>query len=935
MTASSPASQRWLIVTIDTERDYDPQWRIPGRLSFRSVTEAIPKRLTPLFEGFGVRPVYLLSPEVVCDAASADVLRDTPNCELGTHLHGEYVLPHIRTWDFADPTVAIQDMQWQYPLATEREKLEVLTELFVQQFGYRPKSFRAGRFGAGHSTGGVLLDLGYAVDSSVAPHTFCIAPDGARFPDYRSCPERPYRVCASGDLWRSGDSSLLEVPLTILAPDVVSVGKLGKPVWFRPSYADADSLCAVMRHVVAERPQHARPRPLVMMFHSEELIPGASPYTQTEGDVARYLEALKSVFALAEQLGMRSCTLIEYYDHHCRAAPEPDAALKLGGNAAVSAASRHASRAPALCLPASIVEPALQRHDVQPWFRYAFRERATRWDCWRPCFWMAENCSRDAFILSLGTGVGFNLFWLAENGFQHLYGLDVDAKAIAAGRDIARESGLPVSLWVDDALAPKQLAPLTYDVIEALNWTHLLEDFSLEHLLESYLPAMAEDGVFIFDVIDPAYNLVPGNQFHTQDRNRPVRKRRPSEYKTRLTEAQVRGALAAQGLAVVKVICEPQPIPKSVYVARRHYLSLDPTGVVGAERLARQTRPRILLIADVPDWIFARHCQVLFGLLSDDFAFTLQYRGQPIAEDQFDLLYPLEWYLVPPAQIRMPEKWVTGIRSHTMWQERGFFNVLGTLATKFQRVHAVSERLVRLFKPFLPSIDYVTHGVDTTFFTPTTRTDQSGQRLRLGWAGSRANPTKGFDELIRPLARLPGVELVFCGHLDQNLSIDRMRDFYDSLDAYVCASHFEGNNNSLLEAAAMQRAIVTTDNGTTPEYLRHRDNAFIVERDLPSIVHAVLELRDNPAMRATLGERARRAVVEKFEWRMKARDFSAFFLAALAGRYLWRPPPDPLRQFLVAETPASTLPIRGSPVPVRSRSGGCRLASLVRSLWGG
>ena len=298
---------------------------------------------------------------------------------------------------------------------------------------------------------------------------------------------------------------------------------------------------------------------------------------------------------------------------------------------------------------------------------------------------------------------------------------------------------------------------------------------------------------------------------------------------------------------------------------------------------------RVLLIADVPDWIFARHCKMLERFLGEEFEFTTQYMGRPIRESDFDLIYPLEFNLVPAEQITQPGKWVTGLRSHTAWQNGDFLELVKLLATRFQCVHAVSRRLQHILEPFLPSVEYVTHGVDTDFFTARTRSDQSGRRLRLGWAGSRMNPTKGFNEFIAPLGRLPGVELVFCGHLDVNLKLEGMRDFYDSLDAYICASLFEGNNNSLLEAAAMQRAIITTDNGTVPEYLRHGESALIVERTLADFTSAVLELRDNPAKRAALGESARTEVAAKFEWKAMAEQYRALFRAALANREVWRP----------------------------------------------
>jgi FkbM family methyltransferase len=318
-------------------------------------------------------------------------------------------------------------------------------------------------------------------------------------------------------------------------------------------------------------------------------------------------------------------------------------------------------------------------------------------------------------------------------------------------------------------------------------------------------------------------------------------------------------------------------------------------------RLCPKGKPRVLLIADVPNWIFARHCRMLERFLGGRFDFTLQCQGQPVAEDNFDLIYPLEWNLVPPQQIRTPAKYVTGVRSHLSWGDQDFLPFMEFLAAHFQRVHVVSKRLQTMFEPFLPSVLTVTHGVDTEFFTPLTQASQSGRgKIRIGWAGNRVNRTKGFEQYVAPLAKLPGVELVFCGFLDKNLNVEAMRDFHDSLDAYVCASslHHEGNNNSLMEAAAMRRAIVTTDNGAVPEYLRNNDNAIIIDRELPNFIRAVIELRDDPARRLALGERARLSVQRHFEWRDMAEHYAAFFDEALARRDSWKADIQACRRFI-------------------------------------
>jgi len=959
MSCSTPL----LIVTIDTECDKSANWRTADPLGFRGVTHAIPSRLQPLFARTGIRPTYLLSPEVMTDPESCQTLRSLSGVELASHLHGDYMVPHIKTWDYAGTIT--DEMQWEYPPELERAKLAALTELFHQQFGRLPTSFRAGRFGIGPHTGRWLRELGYLVDSSVTPHICWTSRHGVKRPDFRGFPERPYTVAPEGSIATPGKSDFLEVPVTILPPGTVPANNGRDPIWFRPWYSDGETLCHILRHVADGKPENGLHRPLVMMFHNVELMAGASPYPQTEADVERYLQMMARVFELAAQLGIQSCTLTEYYQRHmdhlasnpARATPYSVCQRVIGSSAPCS---------PEVNLPVALVEAALARHRVEPWFSYAFRQRSARWDCWRPCEWVLKHFPKDAPVLSLGAGVGFNLFWLAQHGFSDLLGLDLDPAAIAAGQEIAREAGLPVHLWVDDALKPQWLPAKKFGVIEALIWVCLAEEFPLAKVLERYLPHLAAGGVFIVDIIDAAYNSWPDNQYHTQDRDKPMADRRGSEYKHRFTEPQVRQMFEDKRMTLTDVIRESTGIPKTVYVAAQQTVAAPPMRVppiapsnriistaavnlpeslpghsvvprnrsqagaaivpltLAPERMcpitsphnrggsplphpiaghiaaikappcqsAPQTRilpprittgrPHILLIADVPNWIFERHARTLHGLLSGTFQFTLAFQNQTFKEEDFDLIYPLEFNLVPASRIGEPGKYVTGIRSHLTWQSLEFQPLARQLAQSFRRVHVVSRRLQKIFQPLLPEVELLSHGVNTSFFTPATTAGQSGTRLRLGWAGNRLSASrKGFKEIIEPLGKLPGVELVFCGYSDRNLSFEQMRDFYNSLDGYVCASDVEGNNNSLLEAAAMQRAIITTDNGAVPEYLTHDHNALIVKRKFPAFAQAVKQLRDDPERRIRLGAAARESVKSKFEWRVMAERYKDFFLRAL------------------------------------------------------
>lgn len=293
-------------------------------------------------------------------------------------------------------------------------------------------------------------------------------------------------------------------------------------------------------------------------------------------------------------------------------------------------------------------------------------------------------------------------------------------------------------------------------------------------------------------------------------------------------------------------------------------------------------RPRILLLADGANWIFERHCYTLKRLLGSEYQFTIGYGSLPFEEDDYDLIYPLEWNVVSTERIKNPLKYVTGIRGHVRWPELNFDQFLRTLRHNFQRVHVVSARLFDIFHPHLPSVVQLSHGVDTQFFQPAGQTRCSGKTIRVGWAGNKQAPAdKGFAAFIEPLSQLPGVEVVSAGYDGRLLDISAMREFYSLIDVYVCASLQEGNCNPLLESAAMGLAIVTTDNGTVPEYLIHGKSALIIERQPSAFRRAIEFFRDNPEARLVFGREARKSVVEKWEWSIIASRHRDFFNSAL------------------------------------------------------
>jgi hypothetical protein len=294
-----------LVVSIDTEVDSNPSWRISNPPRFSSVVSGIPNVLAPLFHRFGVVPTYLLSPEVIEDQACVETLLKQSRAELGTHLHADFVEPERRLSLETMGGQTNSSLQGEFSREVELAKLRNLTELFQNAFGRAPTSFRSGRYGLTPHTLEGLADLGYKVDSSVTPGLIWDYSSGAL----------DYREWSVGQrLVQTPAGPIVELPLSImpaspLAPIVRDLprlpravfGKLLRPFsqfrWLRPSWHSGAELiryCELSNEDI-----------LVMMFHSVEVVEGGSPYSKTGADVARILRALSQLFEYCGKQGWR------------------------------------------------------------------------------------------------------------------------------------------------------------------------------------------------------------------------------------------------------------------------------------------------------------------------------------------------------------------------------------------------------------------------------------------------------------------------------------------------------------------------------------------------------------------------------------------------------------------------------------------------------
>ena len=287
-TVQEAEPSRTFVLTVDVEIDAGRKWKTSNPATYEGVKIGI-KKLQTLCLFYGVKPVYFLSPAVLVDQDSIEILRtlDPAHCELGAHLHGEYIEPFAK---YAGPDFSGCDpgeMQCEYERDVEFLKLKNLTEKFTELFGYPPRSFRAGRFGARGWTIECLEQLGYTHDSSVTPfrnwHDIAdFSAPGSLSPYHPS----PLNIC------EEGGTAVLEVPVSI-TPQLE---------WLRPTPKKFSNFDQIKR-VIGWYEEHATPTVLCCMFHNVELVPGKSPYCKTEKDCQEMLYTIEAMFDFLQGRG--------------------------------------------------------------------------------------------------------------------------------------------------------------------------------------------------------------------------------------------------------------------------------------------------------------------------------------------------------------------------------------------------------------------------------------------------------------------------------------------------------------------------------------------------------------------------------------------------------------------------------------------------------
>jgi hypothetical protein len=318
---ASPSAEEGpiLCTVISTEEEFDWSQSFDPRATKVEAAQYI-GRAQDMFDASGVRPVYVVDYPI---ASSEDAyphfreIQDSGRCEIGAHLH-PWVTPPVEE-EIGLPN----SFPGNLPRELEHAKLESLFSTIERNFGQRPSSYQAGRYGFGPRTAGLLREGGIDVDFS-ASAAFDFSFEGG--PDYSQL--------TSESVWGGPDGKLLCVPVS-----GAYLGKLGSlsPQAHRLSSALAWARVpgVLSRMGVLERlrlspegydlPDLRRltqylfnrgVRIFAFSFHSPSVLPGCTPYVRDARELEAFLDKCRAYYSFFfGELGGRSMTGRELHSH--------------------------------------------------------------------------------------------------------------------------------------------------------------------------------------------------------------------------------------------------------------------------------------------------------------------------------------------------------------------------------------------------------------------------------------------------------------------------------------------------------------------------------------------------------------------------------------------------------------------------------------------
>jgi len=296
-------------------------------------------------------------------------------------------------------------------------------------------------------------------------------------------------------------------------------------------------------------------------------------------------------------------------------------------------------------------------------------------------------------------------------------------------------------------------------------------------------------------------------------------------------------------------------------------------------------KSKILLIADSPDWAFARTCNAIEKRLNHKYDFTKAHFNKKIDKtengfqnifkmdlQQFNLIMIPGILYFPTGLLKDidPARIVIGVSSHHHFDDAKMNEKFIRLMSLSNNVYGVSEylykKLEETFRNTNHNIYYRPSGVDIEQFNNSTQ--RKNNIFTIGWVGNAAHwgpmDHKRFYSMIVPIVRhfannkqyhfLLAIKTLnrdirqeFKKYNNvgiKTIAPENMPNYYNNLDMVLVASKSESICFPMTESICCGRPVITTDVGYARSLILNGVNGQIVNPDISEFIKHIEKFRE-------------------------------------------------------------------------------------------
>lgn len=286
--------------------------------------------------------------------------------------------------------------------------------------------------------------------------------------------------------------------------------------------------------------------------------------------------------------------------------------------------------------------------------------------------------------------------------------------------------------------------------------------------------------------------------------------------------------------------------------------------------------PKVLIVADVKNWAFdyfGKALQKYCKKISVDITYTRMKPAYTFDHKPYDIVF---WMIdVRPDKLQkksIPRKKVIyAIRSDIKTCPRkSYFKESRWIYEHAAAVAVCNRDMFDYFYKKHPKVYYMPGGVDIDIFKPQRTPYNSYEAMTVGWSGSLnywGKELKGI-EVIEEACNKAGLKFKPAILEQKRRNQKQMAEYYNTIHIYADMSSHAGRQNGILEAGACGKIVVATNIGIVSELIKHGENGFVSSRG--GLYNTLSHIREDHLI---FGEKLRKDVTEKWDWKIHAEKF--------------------------------------------------------------